>query len=113
MLSRKVKVAAPAVAVAGVFAGSAQASVIDYEINVWAIDHSNSPALASGGTLNAWDGHDRERPQHATAARATTIDLADAARRGGHAFYAQVVPTLDKRVRQPYRTVVALAKAIA
>ena len=60
MLSRKVKVAAPAVAVAGVFAGSAQASVIDYEINVWAIDHSNSPTLASGGTLNAWDGHDRD-----------------------------------------------------
>jgi hypothetical protein len=45
-------------------------------------------------------------------ASATTIELADVVRRRGRALHAQDVPTLGKRVRQPYRTVVALPKAL-
>jgi DNA-binding beta-propeller fold protein YncE len=48
-----------------------------YEI--WAIDQSNSPGTAFGGTLYIWDGHDLENSHRAASAVAETIDLAGAA----------------------------------
>ena len=42
---------------------------------VWAIDQSNSPGTAFGGTLYIWDGHDLERGHEAAAAAAEMIDL--------------------------------------
>jgi DNA-binding beta-propeller fold protein YncE len=44
---------------------------------VWAIDQSNSPGLAFGGTLYVWDGHDLER--RAAEAVPERIDLGGAA----------------------------------
>lgn len=45
---------------------------------VWAIDQSNSPGLAYGGTLYVWDGHDLERGRHGAAAVSTRVDLGGA-----------------------------------
>ena len=46
---------------------------------VWAIDQSNSPGKAFGGTLYIWDGHDLENGRRAASAPAEKIDLAGAA----------------------------------
>ena len=46
---------------------------------VWAIDQSNSPGLAFGGTLYIWDGRDLERGHQAGDAPAETINLGGAA----------------------------------
>lgn len=46
---------------------------------VWAIDQSNSPGLAFGGTLHIWDGADLERGRQAAEASVETIDLGGAA----------------------------------
>ena len=46
---------------------------------VWAIDQSNSPGLAFGGTLHIWDGADLERGRQAAEAPVETIDLGGAA----------------------------------
>jgi DNA-binding beta-propeller fold protein YncE len=47
---------------------------------VWAIDQSNSPGQAYGGTLYIWDGHDLENAGRLHAAPVEAIDLsADAA----------------------------------
>jgi DNA-binding beta-propeller fold protein YncE len=45
---------------------------------VWAIDQSNSPGLAYGGTVHIWDGHDLENLRRGPAI-AERIDLAGAA----------------------------------
>ena len=45
---------------------------------VWAIDQSNSPGTAFGGTLYIWDGNDLERGHGATAAAAELVDLGGA-----------------------------------
>jgi hypothetical protein len=45
---------------------------------VWAIDQSNSPGLAFGGTLYVWDGHELERGRGAAAAVPERIDLGGA-----------------------------------
>ena len=45
---------------------------------VWAIDQSNSPGLAYGGTLYIWDGHDLERGHLGFATAPQRIDLAGA-----------------------------------
>lgn len=42
---------------------------------VWAIDQSNSPGLAFGGTLYIWDGHDLERGQAGATAIPARVDL--------------------------------------
>jgi YVTN family beta-propeller protein len=47
---------------------------------VWAIDQSNSPGTAFGGTLYIWDGHDLENRQRAGSAHADKIDLGGAAK---------------------------------
>jgi hypothetical protein len=47
---------------------------------VWAIDQSNSPGLAYGGTLYIWDGHDLEKKHRAATVVPEKIDLAGAAR---------------------------------
>jgi hypothetical protein len=46
---------------------------------VWAVDQSNSPGLAYGGTLYVYDGHDLERGRAAGSARPERIDLGAAA----------------------------------
>ena len=46
---------------------------------VWAIDQSNSPGKAYGGTLYIWDGHDLENKHGAPTAVAERIDLGAAA----------------------------------
>lgn len=46
---------------------------------VWAIDQSNSPGKAYGGTVYIWDGHALENRHRAPGARAETIDLGGAA----------------------------------
>ena len=45
---------------------------------VWAIDQSNSPGQAFGGTLYIWDGHELENRHRAGAAPAEKVDLAGA-----------------------------------
>lgn len=45
---------------------------------VWAIDQSNSPGTAFGGTLYIWDGNDLERGHQATVASAELVDLGGA-----------------------------------
>ena len=45
---------------------------------VWAIDQSNSPGLAYGGTLYVWDGHDLERGHTGSAATPERLDLGGA-----------------------------------
>ena len=45
---------------------------------VWAIDQSNTPGLAYGGTLYVWDGHDLERGHKAASAPASRVDLGGA-----------------------------------
>lgn len=42
---------------------------------VWAIDQSNSPGKAFGGTLYIWDGQDLENLHRAASAPVTKIDL--------------------------------------
>jgi DNA-binding beta-propeller fold protein YncE len=67
-----------AAALAGVVSLNANAAQQDsYE--VWAIDQSNSPGLAFGGTLYIWDGRDLERGHQAGDASAETINLGGAA----------------------------------
>ena len=46
---------------------------------VWAINQSNSPGKAYGGTLYIWDGHDLENKHRAPTAEAEKIDLGGAA----------------------------------
>lgn len=46
---------------------------------VWAIDQSNSPLVAFGGTLYIWDGHDLENKHRAATVAPETIDLGDQA----------------------------------
>lgn len=46
---------------------------------VWAIDQSNTPGTAYGGTLYIWNGHDLEHRHRASKARAEKVDLGDAA----------------------------------
>jgi YVTN family beta-propeller protein len=50
-----------------------------HSYEVWAIDQSNSPGLAFGGTVHIWDGPDLERGHQAGEAPAETIDLGGAA----------------------------------
>jgi hypothetical protein len=45
------------------------------QYEVWAIDQSNSPGLAYGGTLYVWDGHDLERGRSGAAEK---VDLGGA-----------------------------------
>lgn len=49
------------------------------QYEVWAIDQSNSPGQAYGGTLYIWDGHDLEGRPSAAEAPAERIDLGAAA----------------------------------
>jgi DNA-binding beta-propeller fold protein YncE len=46
---------------------------------VWAIDQSNSPGRAFGGTLYIWDGHDLENQHLAGTATPERVDLGGAA----------------------------------
>ena len=46
---------------------------------VWAIDQSNSPGKAYGGTIYVWDGHDLERSDAAATSTPEQIDLGGAA----------------------------------
>jgi DNA-binding beta-propeller fold protein YncE len=46
---------------------------------VWAIDQSNSPGQAYGGTIYVWDGHDLERSDAAATSTPEQIDLGGAA----------------------------------
>ena len=69
-------------AAAGAIAVAASMTVLSsgrgaYE--VWAIDQSNSPGLAYGGTLYIWDGHALEQANAAADVTPEKIDLAGAA----------------------------------
>ena len=46
-----------------------------HKYEVWAVDQSNSPGRAFGGTLHIWDGHDLENRHRAPHARSERIDL--------------------------------------
>ncbi|HZL93900.1 MAG TPA: hypothetical protein VFB99_09660, partial [Vicinamibacterales bacterium] len=66
--------ATASVLIAGVISANVLASGKGtYE--VWAIDQSNSPGTAFGGTLYVWDGHDLEKSHLAQSAPAEKIDL--------------------------------------
>lgn len=61
----------------GVSVSATSASGSDaYE--VWAIDQSNSPGLAYGGTLYIWSGHDLEQGHTGSSVDAERIDLGQA-----------------------------------
>jgi DNA-binding beta-propeller fold protein YncE len=66
------------IAVAAALAVTAGASG-NGKYEVWAIDQSNSPGRAYGGTLYIWDGHDLENRHRAPTVRAEKIDLGGAA----------------------------------
>ena len=67
-----------ALALLPLFAAAAHASG-KQKYEVWAIDQSNSPGQAFGGTLYIWDGHALENMERATPAAAEKIDLGGAA----------------------------------
>jgi YVTN family beta-propeller protein len=67
-----------AAALAVTAASAAQASG-RHRYEVWAIDQSNSPGKAYGGTLHIWDGHVLENARRAPRAKSESIDLGGAA----------------------------------
>ena len=77
MVQRRSALAAALIAALS-FGPAAFAKQVDYE--VWAIDQSNSPGKAFGGTLHIWDGEDLEKLGSGSPVTHDAIDLsADAA----------------------------------
>ncbi|MBN8508705.1 MAG: hypothetical protein J0L57_08855 [Burkholderiales bacterium] len=66
-------------AACGLFGACVPAALAEAPYEVWAIDQSNSPGVAYGGTLYVFDGADLERGQAGAQAPAEKVDLGAAA----------------------------------